>query len=73
MRNNEVHVVHKGSGWMVEVVGQEGARSFETQQEAEDAGRELAKQAKKELVIHREDGVIREKDSYGGDPRDIPG
>jgi hypothetical protein len=74
MRNNEVHVVHKGDAWMVEVTGQDGqGDKFGTQKEAVDAGRELAKQMKKELVIHGEDNSIREKDSYGGDPRDIPG
>ena len=26
-----------------------------------------------ELVIHGEGGEIREKDSHGNDPRDIPG
>jgi hypothetical protein len=74
MRNNEVHVVHKGDGWIVEVTGQ-GPQSdrFDTQDEAINAGRQLAKQESKELVIHGEDGAIRQKDSYGGDPRDIPG
>ena len=68
MRNNEVHVVHKGGNWEVEVVG-----GFRTQEEAKAAGKVLAKELKKELVIHGEDGTIKEKDSYGNDPRDVPG
>lgn len=68
MRNNEVHVVHKDGSWSIEIVG-----NFATEQEAEDAGRLLARELKKELVIHAKDGTIRKKDSYGNDPREIPG
>jgi hypothetical protein len=74
MRNNEVHVVNKEGCWIVEVTGQgPTGDDFETQQDAIEAGRALAKREQKELVIHGEDGAIRQKDSYGGDPRDIPG
>jgi hypothetical protein len=33
----------------------------------------VAEQDQGELVIHGEDGEIREKDSHGNDPRNIPG
>jgi hypothetical protein len=36
-------------------------------------GRKLAEQEQSELVIHSEDGKIREKDSHGNDPRNFPG
>jgi len=39
-----------------------------TQGAAEDAGRLLARENESELVIHRRDGRIRDKDSYGRDP-----
>jgi Uncharacterized protein conserved in bacteria (DUF2188) len=33
----------------------------------------LAEDQNGELVVHAQDGSIREKDSHGNDPRDIPG
>ena len=47
--------------------------SFATQEDAIRRGRELAEQEQSELVVHGKDGKIREKDSHGHDPRDIPG
>jgi Uncharacterized protein conserved in bacteria (DUF2188) len=52
--------------------GREGD-AFGTQDEAIQWGRQLAERENGELVIHGEDGQIREKDSHGNDPRDIPG
>lgn len=40
----------------------------ETQKEAIERGREIAKNEGSELVIHGRDGKIRDKDSYGKDP-----
>jgi len=40
----------------------------ETQAEAIDAAREIAINQRSEVVIHRRDGRIRDKDSYGTDP-----
>ena len=39
-----------------------------TQTQAIDIAREIAKNQGSEVVIHRKDGVIRDKDSYGKDP-----
>ena len=39
-----------------------------TQGEAIDAAREIAINQRSEVVIHRRDGTIRDKDSYGNDP-----
>ncbi|AMO58128.1 DUF2188 domain-containing protein [Endozoicomonas montiporae] len=45
-----------------------------TQKEVIDATRELTRSSKGELSIHRGDnGRIRDKWSYGNDPRDIDG
>ena len=52
--------------------GREGD-AFGTQDEAIRWGRRLAERENGELVIHGDDGQIREKDSHGNDPRDIPG
>ena len=36
-------------------------------------GRGLAEDQNGELVVHAQDGSIREKASHGNDPSDIPG
>ena len=69
---SDVHVVLQGDGWALEVAGDK-RESFDTQDEAIRRGRELAEQEQGELVIHGQDGRIREKDSHGHDPPDIPG
>lgn len=48
-------------------------RVVDTQKEAINIAREIAKNQKSELVIHRPDGRIRDKDSFGNDPRNIKG
>ena len=68
----DVHVVPKDNRWGVEVGGaQQGI--FETQEHAIDIGRGLAQTNRSELVIHGRDGKIREKNSYGSDPRSTKG
>lgn len=48
--------------------------SGQTQQEVIDQTRELAKKSKGELSVHRRDnGQIRDKWSYGNDPRNTKG
>ncbi len=49
------------------------SRHFDTKAEAIDAGREISRNQRTELVIHRHDGTIQRKDSPGNDPRHIPG
>jgi len=39
-----------------------------TQSEAINIAQEIAKNQRAEVVIHRRDGTIRDKDSYGNDP-----
>ena len=68
----DVHVVPSGEVWALQVDG-EKRDTFSTQNEAITQGRQLAEEQQGELVIHGEDGQIREKDSHGDDPRDIPG
>ncbi|MBL1639252.1 DUF2188 domain-containing protein, partial [Klebsiella pneumoniae] len=38
------------------------------QQEAIDAARSISRNQESELVIHRPNGQIRDRDSYGKDP-----
>lgn len=60
---------HPHGGWQVKSAGAEKAtKRTETQKEAIDIGKSIAQKQKSELVIHRPDGRIRDKDSYGNDP-----
>ena len=63
------HVVPKPQGgWSVRKSGAARAtRVFDTRQEAESFARNLAKKEHGELYIHRKDGTIRQRDSYGKD------
>lgn len=74
MAKKNIHVVPNGKGWAVKPEGAEKPLSNHwTQQAAAQAGRKVAKQNQSELVIHRPNGQIRDKDSYGNDscpPRD---
>lgn len=63
------HVVPHKTGWAVEGEGASKATQvFTTQQKAIDRAREIAQNQQSEVVIHRRDGTIRDKDSYGNDP-----
>jgi hypothetical protein len=63
------HVVPYKDEWAVRGEGNERPTSIHpTQAEAIDAAREIAKNQRSELVIHRTDGRIRVRDSYGDDP-----
>ena len=63
------HVVPRDGKWAVRKTGSDRVtRRFDTQREAIEAARELAKKQGTELYIHGKDGRIRERDSYGEDP-----
>jgi hypothetical protein len=64
-----VHVVPLGNGWAIKREGQASPVSrHRTQGGAESAGRAVARREQGELTIHRGNGQIRDKDSYGHDP-----
>lgn len=64
------HVVPNESGWSVKRAGATKASSVHrTQQEAVAAATRLAQNQRTELYIHGRDGRIRERNSYGSDPR----
>jgi hypothetical protein len=70
MAKGDIHVVPSESGWRVEVAADGRARSVHrTQREAAEAAREIARRNKRELFIHDRDGRIRERNTYGRDPR----
>lgn len=63
------HVVPHPDGWAVKGEGNSKATKItDTQQEAINHAREIAKNQESELLIHGKDGKIRERDSYGNDP-----
>ena len=62
------HVTPKGDLWQVIGAGNSKAtKLFDSQKEAIDYGREIAKNQHSELIIHNQKGQIRDKDSYGKD------
>lgn len=63
------HVVPRDSKWAVRRTGSNRVtRRFDTQREAIDAARALARKQGTELYIHGRDGRIRVRDTYGADP-----
>jgi hypothetical protein len=63
------HVVPHGDDWAVQREGNSKASSLHpTQTEAIEVGRRMAQQDHSELFIHRPNGQIRDRDSYGNDP-----
>lgn len=69
MASKNQHVVPHRGGWAVKGAGNQRASSVHrTQRQAIDVAREIARNKQSELVIHRKDGRIRDKDSHGNDP-----
>ena len=66
----QVHIVPRDDGWAVRREGAKRDSSHhDTQNEAFNAGRNTAQREKAEVLIHRPDGTIRDRNSYGNDPR----
>lgn len=64
-----IHVVPRIDGWIVRKEGTIRATSVhQTQRDAVDAARKIARNESGELVIHGRDGRIRDRDSYATDP-----
>lgn len=68
MKRNQ-HVVPKGNKWAVRA---EKAIKYtwtgNTQREAIDIARTIAINESSEVVIHRKDGKVRDRDGYGNAP-----
>ena len=63
------HVIPYGDKWAVKGEGNEKLTSIhDTQAKAIQAAKNIAVNQGSDLVIHRSDGRIRERDSYGTDP-----
>jgi hypothetical protein len=68
--SNSQHVVpNRDGGWAVRRSGAfRASRVFPTQRDAVQYAREIARRDGAELYVHRGDGTIRNRDSYGADP-----
>jgi hypothetical protein len=64
-----VNVTHRDDGWaVIRDNAQRAARIFDTQQDAINYGRPIARRDRTELRIQGEDSRWRDSDSYGRDP-----
>lgn len=69
MGKNQHVVPHPEGGWQIKGEGNSRATvRTSTQQEAIERARSIARNQGSELIIHRSNGTIREKDSHGRDP-----
>jgi hypothetical protein len=66
MAKKSNHVIPSSSGWAVKKSGSERAsKTFGTKEKAVEYGRELSKNEKTELYIHKTNGMIQDRNSYG--------
>lgn len=69
MAKKSNHVVPSSDGWSVKKSGSTRAsKTFDTKDKAIDYGRDLSINEKTELYIHKKNGMIQERNSYGNDP-----
>jgi uncharacterized protein YdaT len=63
------HVVPHGQDWAVKGEGNKRATSVHTTQAAAiKAATEIAKNERSEVLIHNQQGQIRERNTFGNDP-----
>lgn len=75
MPKGDIETYHENGTWQSkrEASGEAPFGQAGTKDEAVAAGREAARADKVEHIIRNMDGTIAEKNSYGHDPRNIPG
>ena len=70
MKKTPNHRVPRGDDWgNLREVSERASGRFDTQAEAIAAARRTAQAERLEHVIHGQDGRIRDRNSYGNDPR----
>ncbi|NLS11237.1 DUF2188 domain-containing protein [Nesterenkonia sp. MY13] len=75
MPRGDVETYHQDGQWHSRIEG-EGSAPFHTSETKFDevgAGRDEARRRKVEHIIKNLDGTIGQRNSYGHDPRDVPG
>ena len=74
MPKGDVETFHEGGAWHNKVEGtSEVLGSYPVKADAQAAGRDYARTHKVEHIIRNLDGRIGERNTYGHDPRNIPG
>ena len=75
MAEGFVHTLNIEGRWRNDVERGDGLplTTYDTKAAAVDAGRAEARRRRTEHVIHRTDGSIEERSSYGNDPAHRPG
>lgn len=69
MSKKNQHVVPNGGKWSVRGAGNlKRTATYDTQAQAIQHARDIARNQGSELLIHRRDGRIRDRNSYGRDP-----
>jgi len=74
MPEGDVQTFHKEGKWHNRTEGHgvlDG--EYDNKASAQRAGRDKARERKVEHIIRNLDGTIGERNTYGHDPRDIPG
>lgn len=70
----DIETLHKDGKWYNVVEGTDQvSEGFDTKEQAVAEGRAMAQDLKVEHIIKNLDGKIAERNSYGKDPRNIPG
>jgi len=70
----DVETYHENGQWKNKIEGNTTASSTHTtKEEAVARGREMAIERKVEHIIRKMDGTIGDRNTYGHDPRNIPG
>ena len=69
MGKNQHITPHPSGGWQVKGAGNSKATvRTKTQSDAYSVAKSIAQKQKSEIVIHRPNGQIRDKNSFGNDP-----
>jgi hypothetical protein len=69
MRKRNIHTVPSGGKWSVKEENRpKPIAEVDTKREAEQIGREIAKQRGVDHIIHDREGKIQARESYGNDP-----
>jgi hypothetical protein len=72
MANRNIHTTYnsEAKSWRnISAGASRPIRTYSTKQQAQDAGRAAAQNRRVEHLIHKQDGQIGERNSYGHDPR----
>jgi hypothetical protein len=74
MPKGDVETYHEGGAWHNRIEGTDQVlSSHRTKEEAQAAGRRTAMDRKVEHIIRNLNGQIAQRNTYGHDPRSIPG